>query len=75
MTELTKAEKKLIARILSEEAIRTEDNARKWAKASEAGTRTPEERRKFREVAEYRYKTAERIRGIIGKLESERKKA
>lgn len=73
MPKLTQAEKYLAKRILLEEADRTEENGRKWAEAAEAGVRTAEERTKFREVAAYRYKTAEKIRGIVGKIESEKK--
>lgn len=73
MPKLTQAEKYLAKRILLEEADRTEENGRKWAEAAEAGVRTAEERMKFREVAAYRYKTAEKIRGIVGKIESEKK--
>ncbi len=69
MPKLTQAEKYLAKRILLEEADRTEENGRKWAEAAEAGVRTAEERTKFREVAAYRYKTAEKIRGIVGKIE------
>lgn len=73
MPKLTRAEMNLLKRILLTEAIRTEDNARKWVEAAEAGVRTAEERTKFREIAAYRYKTAGRIRGIVGKIESEKK--
>lgn len=73
MPKLTQAEKYLAKRILLEEADRTEENGRKWAEAAEAGVRTAEERTKFREVAAYQYKTAEKIRGIVGKIESEKK--
>ena len=75
MQTLTRAEKNLVKRILLTEAIRTEDNARKWVEAAEAGMRTAEERKKFREVAASRYERAEKIRGIAGKIESEKKEA
>lgn len=73
MPKLTREEMNLLKRILLTEVIRTEDNARKWVEAAEAGVRTAEERTKFREIAASRYKTAGRIRGIIGKLEGEKK--
>ena len=75
MPKLTRAEMNLLKRILLTEAIRTEDNARKWVEAAEAGARTAEERTKFREVAASRYERAEKIRGIVGKIESEKKEA
>ena len=75
MQTMTRAEKNLLKRILLTEAVRTEDNARKWAEAAEAGVRTAEERTKFREVAASRYERAEKIRGIVGKIEGEKKEA
>jgi hypothetical protein len=73
MPKLTQAEKYLAKRILLEEADRTEENGRKWDEAAEDERRPEGDRERFREVAAYRYKTAERIRGIIGKLEGEKK--
>ncbi len=75
MPKLTQAEKYLAKRILLEEADRTEENGRKWDEAAEDERRPESDRERFREVAAYRYKTAERIHGIIGKLEGEKKEA
>lgn len=75
MSKLTQSEKHLAKRILLAEAVRTEENGRKWDEAAEDETRPAGDRERFREVAAYRYKTAERIRGIIGKLEGEKKEA
>ena len=75
MPKLTQAEKYLAKRILLEEADRTEENGWKWDEAAEDERRPESERERFREVAAYRYKTAERIHGIIGKLEGEKKEA
>lgn len=75
MPKLTQAEKYLAKKILLEEADRTEENGRKWDEAAEDERRPAGDRERFREVAAYRYKTAERIHGIIGKLEGEKKEA
>lgn len=73
MTELTQAEKYLAKRILLAEADRTEENGRKWDEAAEDERRPAGDRERFREVAAYQYKTAGRIRGIVEKIESEKK--
>lgn len=72
MPKLTQSEKHIAKRILLAEAVRTEENGRKWDEAAEDERRPAGDRERFREVAAYRYKTAERIHGIIGKLEGEK---
>lgn len=73
MPKLTQAEKYLAKRILLAEADRTEENGRKWDEAAEDEKWPAGDRERFREVAAYQYKTAGRIREIVGKLESEKK--
>ena len=73
MPKLTQAEKYLAKRILVAEADRTEENGRKWDEVAEDERRPAGDRERFREVAAYQYKTAGRIRGIVEKIESEKK--
>ena len=75
MPKLTQSEKYLVKRILLAEAVRTEENGRKWDAAAEDETRPAGDRERFREVAASRYKSAEKIRGIIGKIERGKKEA